>query len=112
MRKSHTFYIERWQIVDILLVIYDVFATFIASFLALWLRNDFKFAEILPKHLYVFSKMLIPYAILCVIVFWLFKLYKIMWRFVSYTELFRTFIANALCGIWYFDVCLVLCFSI
>ena len=45
---------EHWQLVAMLLVIYDVIAVNVAYFLALWLRFDLSFNEIQYNYLNAF----------------------------------------------------------
>ena len=76
------------------LAIYDVFAVSIAYFVALWLRFDLKYTAIQGAYFKVWLIGAPIYAILCLIVFRHFKMYKSMWRFASYTELERCIYAN------------------
>ncbi len=76
------------------LAIYDVFAVTIAYFVALWLRFDLKFTAIQGAYFKVWIIGAPIYAILCLIVFRYFKMYRSMWRFASYTELERSIYAN------------------
>ena len=88
-KNSRTLHLEHWQIVSIYLVIYDFIAVTAAYFLALLIRFDFSFS-LIPAYYYdpwlYFSPI---YAIICVVVFWMLKLYKSIWRFASFTELSR-----------------------
>ena len=76
------------------LAIYDVFAVSIAYFVALWLRFDLKYTAIQGAYFKVWLIGAPIYAILCLVVFRHFKMYKSMWRFASYTELERCIYAN------------------
>ena len=76
------------------LAIYDVFVVSIAYFVALWLRFDLKYTAIQGAYFKVWLIGAPIYAILCLVVFRYFKMYKSMWRFASYTELERCIYAN------------------
>ena len=41
------------------------------------------------------------YAVVCVFIFWRFKLYQSVWRFASFSELARTATASAILGVFY-----------
>lgn len=93
--------IEHWKIVTLLLVIYDLLAVILSYFAALWLRFDCNFSEIEGKYLQTYEHTIVIYAVFCVIVFWVMRLYKSIWRFASYSELLRMIIATELTGIIY-----------
>ncbi len=86
--------IEHWQILSILLVIYDFIALHLAYFLALWARFDFIFTRIPNRYLQYFFPFISFYALASVVVFWCAHLYRSMWRFASFNELIRTFLAS------------------
>ena len=83
------------QLVSAYLGIYDVVAVTVAYFVALWLRFDLKFSAIQGAYFQVWLIAAPIYAILCIITFRYFKMYRSMWRFASYTELERAVYANA-----------------
>ncbi len=91
--------IEHWQLIVVLLVCYDVFAVNLAYFLALWFRFDCIFSGI-PSHYFQSWLHFVPvYSILCVVIFWLAKLYNSMWRFASFPELMRITLASLLASV-------------
>ena len=82
--------IQHSQLVSIYLVGYDVFAVSFAYFAALWLRFDLKMTLIIGgEYMNSWMKFAPFYAVICVVVFWLFRLYKSVWRFASFKELQR-----------------------
>ena len=81
--------LEHWQIIAIFLMIYDIMAIHLSYFLALFLRFDGRYSMIPEDYLTPYFYFIMPYAIGCVIVFWLFHLYQSIWRFASYVELIR-----------------------
>lgn len=91
--------IEHWQIVTVLLMIYDFLAVTVSYFAALWIRFDCRYASIPGEYLKPFYQTILIYAIFCVFVFWVLRLYKSIWRFASYTELIRIIFATAITGI-------------
>lgn len=92
--------LRHWQVIVIYLVAYDVIAVSMAYFLSLLMRFDFAFSRIPYNYLHSWQMFAPIYAVICVVVFRLFKLYKSIWRFASYTELQRiTFATLVTCTI-------------
>ena len=83
-----------WHRTSLLLALYDVAAVCISFFLALWIRFDCMYNEIPERYMTAFVRFIPMYAVLCIGVFWWQRLYKSMWKFASYVELTRLFIAN------------------
>lgn len=104
MRKSHAFNIEHWKIIAIFIVIYDFITISFSYLFGLLLRFDFKFTEIPISYLIAYYKLIVPYALVSIIIYWFFKMYKSVWRFASYTELKNIVIATTICGILNFIV--------
>ncbi len=104
------FGLEHYQIINIGLVIFDAFAVNVSFFLALWIRFDlsFKALEMLPEYFDPFKKFAPFYTVICIIIFILCKMYKSVWRYVSFTELARCLKATAItfaiqvAGTWIF----------
>ena len=82
--------IEHWQIIAILLMIYDVVACNAAYFAALLVRFDFHYSEIPEYYLDDFYRFVPVYSLIVIGVFWAFRLYRSLWRFAGYTELIRS----------------------
>ncbi len=89
MKDTKRVKIKHWQIINIALMIYDIIVVNAAGFLALWVRNDFRYSTIEPDFLETFFKLAPFYTVACIVVFWWMKLYKSIWRFASYSELLR-----------------------
>ena len=83
--------LEHWQVISVLLVLYDIVAIHVAYFVALWSRFDFRFSQIPANYLSSYIHFITGYAVVSVAVFWYFNLYRSMWRFASYTELIKVF---------------------
>ena len=90
---------EHWQVITVLLLIYDFAAVHLAYFLALWGRFDFAFSHIYAPYLERYRLFITPYAVCCLLIFWLFRLYRSLWRFASYGELIRTFAASVITSV-------------
>ena len=74
----------------ILLIIFmDVLTISGSYFLGLWFRYDFSFNEMRQVHLQGYASAIIPWCLLCILVFAIFKLYSCIWAFVSISEIFR-----------------------
>ena len=89
--KEKTPGLEHWQVMAICLMICDAFSACLAYFLALWLRFDCVYTHIPKNYLSAYIKFIAPYTICAIAMFWLFRMYRGMWRYASYTELVRTF---------------------
>ena len=93
-RKKRKSLIEHWQIIAVLLALYDYVAMCLSYFLALWIRYDCHFSSI-PMIYRNAWRMFVPaYAMVGVVIFIIFKLYNSIWRFASITELIRVFLAS------------------
>jgi len=87
---------EHWKFITVLLVVYDFLAVHAAYFAALWVRFDFVYSRIPLNFMDPFRHYITLYALFCVVVFSMFRLYNSMWRFASYAELVKTLEASFL----------------
>ena len=85
---------EHWHIIVLIMMAYDVVMVCAAYFFALWLRFDLHFSAIPNYYLASLGKFLLFYAPFCLLVFWLFRLYRSVWRFASLNELLRIIFAT------------------
>ena len=92
---------EHWKVISLLLMVYDFIAVVLSYCAALLLRFDLKFSAIDEPYLHAFYKTIVPYAVFCVILFWIMRLYKSIWRFASYTELMRMILATVVSSLAY-----------
>ncbi|WP_443626082.1 polysaccharide biosynthesis protein [Catenibacterium sp.] len=92
---------EHWQVVRLLLMVYDFIAVIVSFGIALWLRFDCKVTSVEPQYLTTYTKTIIIYALFCLVVFWFLRLYKSIWRFASYSELMRVILATVVTGVIY-----------
>lgn len=88
--------LEHWQVISVLLVLYDIVAIHVAYFFALWSRFDFRYSQIPANYLSYYMRFITVYSIVSAALFWFFNLYRSMWRFASYTELIKTFKASVI----------------
>lgn len=101
MSKGSKRKIEHWQVVRLLLMVYDFAAVIVSFGIALWLRFDCKVTSVEPQYLTTYTKTIIIYALFCLVVFWFLRLYKSIWRFASYSELLRVILAAVVTGVIY-----------
>ena len=85
----------------ILLVFLDAIAINISYFLALWFRFDCRFSEIPQVYLSAWMKSAPFYTAFSIFVFWLFKMYRSLWRYASYAELRHVLRATAVANLVY-----------
>ena len=97
-RKKKTGF-EHWHLISILLVIYDIIAVNLAYFLGLWLRFDCRFSSIPAQYLTAWKYFALIYTVICIVVLFLLKLYRSMWRFASITELVHVAISSLITGV-------------
>ena len=90
--------IEHWQIISILLLVYDAFCVNISFLIALWLRFDCRFSAIPVDYLQAWEHFTLFYMAFCLLLFWAFKLYQSIWRFASFNEMQRIIAANIVAG--------------
>lgn len=88
------FKLEHWMVITLYLIVYDMVAVGISYFAALFLRFDCFFSQIPREYLMAYVKFLPVNIVITVFVFGLFKLYKSIWRFASYSELYRIIMAS------------------
>ena len=101
MTKGSKRKFEHWQVVRLLLMVYDFAAVIVSFGIALWLRFDCKVTSVEPQYLTIYTKTIIIYALFCLVVFWFLRLYKSIWRFASYSELLRVILATVVTGVIY-----------
>ncbi len=87
--------IEHWQIIAIFVMLWDFLSVHLSYFLALWLRFDCHYSAIAPVYLNAYFRSITWYAVFAILLFHLFGMYRIMWRFASYDELIRTTLGSA-----------------
>lgn len=94
LKKSRLFNLKRWQKVALLLLFYDFTTTVFSYFAALFIRFDCVFSSI-PRNYINVAVVFVPlYALVCLIIYSFFKLYKSVWHFASYSELLRLIVAT------------------
>ena len=93
--------LKHWQVIAVYLMIYDLLVCAGSYFMALWLRFDGHFSGIPKEYFMPWLKFAPIYAVFCLIVFNLMRLYRSMWQFASYNELIRTTIANGITAVFH-----------
>ena len=90
---------EHWIGVSLFLAIYDIVAVAISYFVALWLRFDCRYSSIPAEYLRAWKLFTPAYIVVAILVFYILRLYKSIWRFASYSELLRTIIASMITAV-------------
>lgn len=90
-----------WHNVAMLLVLYDIVVVNVSYFLALWLRFDLRFSAIGSDYLNAWLSFVPIYTFFCLIVFWLTRLYKSLWKYASYPELMYLLVATGITGLFH-----------
>jgi len=86
---------QHWHKVASILAGYDFFTIVLSYFLALWLRFDCQFSAI-GVYIHPYYKIIIPYTIFVLLVYYFMGLYRSIWRFASFYELKKLVIATAI----------------
>ncbi len=89
MKEKHG--VEHWHLMAICLMICDVISVCLSYFLALWVRYDCVYSNIPKYNRVAFSLFILPYALVAILLFWKFRMYRGMWRYASQNELINTF---------------------
>lgn len=92
---------NHWRMVMIFLIAYDFIAILFSYLVALWVRFDYNFGDVPELYLQTYFKTIFIYAIFCILVFWVAKLYRSIWRFASYMELIRVIASTIITGVVY-----------
>ena len=93
--------VGNWKNVAILLMFYDLIVVNLSFIVALWLRFDLKFSAISRVYIDAWATFTPIYTVFCLVVFWMTRLYKSIWRYASYTELLHIIEATFITGIFH-----------
>ena len=73
----------------VILILYDIGAVILASFLALLLRFDFQISKVPDEYMSVMNRSLIAAVVVTILVFSVFRLYSSLWTYAGATEFFN-----------------------
>lgn len=62
--------LEHWEVVTLLLMLYDFLAIGLSYFAALWVRFDCRYNSIQKEFLSAYYRTIVIYAVFCIVVFW------------------------------------------
>ena len=99
--KSLSKTLGHWRIVALGLMVCDFGTIHLSYFLALWYRFGCVYSEIPAEYLNAYGSFITPYAVGSIVVFLLFRMYRSVWRYVSYDELLRTFLGSVSASVGY-----------
>ena len=80
---------RKWMARALIIAFLDICILSISYFFALMIRFDFAFGSIPKEYMEGYKKIIIPYIICALIIFYIFRLYHSIWRFASVSELSR-----------------------
>lgn len=78
----------------IALMLMDIASVIVAPFAALFIRFEFSFKEIDSQYLTAYERIIIPYILISLVFFFIWKLYKSVWRYASANELINVVFAT------------------
>ena len=90
---------REWLLLSALIAVLDFIAAVASYFLALWIRFDFVYSSIPQIYITAFNRFILPYAALVVLVMWVFRLYRALWRYIGLREMVRTIEASLLLSV-------------
>ena len=93
--------LEHWEVISLILMIYDFTVILVSYFAALWIRFDCKYENIQKDYLQTYFHTIWVYADFRVVIFWFLRLFKWIWRFASYAELMRVIMGTVITGALY-----------
>lgn len=94
--KKRSLMLQHWQIINLIMLVYDMLAVNLSSFLAIWIRYDCKFSAIPKRYIYAIYRFAPIYTICCIAVFFLCRIYQSIWRFASFNEFLRVTTASVM----------------
>lgn len=83
----------------IILTLMDICGMFAAGILSLYIRYDFKFMDIPRLFINTVMEAFPINVIITILIYWLFRLYKSVWRYASDSELFNILVAVFICAL-------------
>lgn len=78
----------------IALILMDIMSVIVTSFAALYIRFEFSFSAIYREFLVRYEQLMIPNIVMTLLFFWIWKLYKSVWRYASANELINIVFAT------------------
>ena len=90
---------KEWLLLSVLIAVLDFIAAIASYFLALLIRFDFVFSSIPKIYVSAFNRFILPYAVMVVLVMWVFRLYRALWRYIGLREMVRTIAASLLLSV-------------
>ena len=102
MKRNRT--LEHWHKIALGLMLFDALAIISSYFVALWLRFDCRFSAIPGEHLQNYASLIFVVVIATEFLFGFSHLYNSIWRFASYTELFRSVVANIVSTVFHIAI--------
>ncbi len=91
--------IGKARLVAIVLILCDFLSIHVAYFGALFLRFDCVYSQIPLEYISAYLRFVPPFSVVCVAIFALLRMYQSVWRYASYSELFRATFGSVLTSI-------------
>ena len=81
--------LEHWHKIAFMLILFDIIAFNVSCFMGLWIRYG-SVSSVVIYYASPYMYATFATTVICVGIFWVFRLYNSIWRFASYIELLRT----------------------
>ena len=89
-------WLKRWRVVAFYLMCYDIIVANLAYLFALWIRFDCCYTQIPEEYLQSYFAFVPFYSVIVIVLHMWLRLYKSIWRFVSYDEFIHVTKASVL----------------
>lgn len=106
-KKKRHLSLQHWHYVAGVLFVYDAMTICLSFFLAMYLRFDFQLQTMMSEFGHQLAVFLPIYTSLCLVVYYLLRLYHSIWRFASFVELERIAAAIAISAVLSVSVSLI-----
>lgn len=94
--KKEGFRFRHWEVIAVYLALYDIVAVNFSYFFGLLIRFDLHYSNIPKEYMGAFVKFAPFYTAFVIVIFYVLRLYNSLWRFASFSELNRVFLATVI----------------
>lgn len=105
--RAYSKHDKQWVVRALAIAVLDAVFIALSYWLALMARFDFIYSRIEAQYIAGYRKLIIPYIICALVIFYIFRLYHSIWRFASVSELWRMVAAWAVFQLAVFVIYLI-----
>ena len=93
--------IEHWRWISLFLTCYDIVVVNLSYIFTLWIRFDAQYTHIPENYKSNWMNFTLIYTVFCILLFSVMRLYRMVWRFVGYPEIFRIAATSVLASMFH-----------